>query len=54
MISEQIAKEMIKLYGEENVKTFSCELAYEKEINDYIMAIEDAHKKTANSKLVFK
>lgn len=51
-IGMQLAEEMLKIYPD--AKTITCKLMYEKEINEYIKSIEDAHKAAANSTLVFK
>jgi hypothetical protein len=50
--SPAIAKKMERVYGS-SAKKIKIELLHEKEVRDYVMSIEAAHKKAAKSKLTF-
>ncbi|MBF8303955.1 MAG: hypothetical protein HW399_330 [Dehalococcoidia bacterium] len=50
--SPQIAKEMKHKYGN-RAKKVRIEMLYEEEVKNYVMKIEEAHKKAAESKLHF-
>jgi len=50
--SRQIAEKLKDIAGE-RVEIFEIELLYEEEVAEYIKGIEDAHNKSAKSKLVF-
>jgi len=50
--SPAIAKRMKRIYGS-RTKEVKIELLHEKEVRDYVMSIEEAHKKAAKSKLTF-
>lgn len=50
--SPAIAKKMERVYGN-RTKRVTIELLHEKEVKDYVMSIEEAHKKAAKSKLTF-
>ena len=47
-----LAQKIKRKYGN-NAKSVAVKTRYEREINDYVMSIEDAHKNAANSKLKF-
>ncbi len=51
--SPAIAEEMQRAYGK-SVKSVKIELKHEKEVADYVRKIEQAHRETAQSKLVFR
>jgi len=53
MDSPAIAKEMLRVYGDK-CKIIKVDMLYEKEVQKYVMGIEEAHKKAKNSTLVFK
>lgn len=50
--SPAIAKKMERVYGS-SAKRVKIELLHEKEVKDYVMSIEEAHKKAAKSKITF-
>ncbi|MFX1555030.1 MAG: hypothetical protein ACFFBV_13980 [Promethearchaeota archaeon] len=50
--SPAIAKRMKRIYGDKT-KEVKITLLHEKEVRDYVMSIEEAHKKAAKSKLTF-
>ena len=50
--SPAIAKEMMRVYGKKT-KTIKVAMLHKDVIQSYVMKIEEAHKKAANSKLKF-
>ena len=50
--SPAIAKKMERTFGS-SAKKVKIELLHEKEARDYVMSIEEAHKKAAKSKTTF-
>lgn len=50
--SPQIIKELKQKYGN-RAKEVKIEMLYEEEVKNYVMKIEEAHKKAAESKLRF-
>jgi hypothetical protein len=50
--SPAIAEEMKKVYGRE-VESLEIDTQYDAEITEFVRMIDEAHKKTADSKLVF-
>ena len=53
MDSPAIAKEMLRVYGDK-CKIIKIDMLYEKEVQKYVMGIEEANRKAKNSTLVFK
>jgi mannose/fructose-specific phosphotransferase system component IIA len=51
--SPAIAKEMERIYGK-NTKVVKIEMFHEEDVKKYVMKIEEAHKKAAESKLLFR
>ena len=51
--SPAIAKEMKQIYGS-RAEVVEIEIRHKKEIKKYVMEIEEAHKKAANSTLNFR
>ena len=51
--SPAIAKEMERVYGN-SAEVIKIKMRHEKEINGYVKKFEEAHKKTAKSKLSFR
>lgn len=51
--SPAIAREMQKIYGKK-AKVVKIEMRHEDEVKNYVMKIEDAHRKAAKSKLLFR
>lgn len=51
--SPTIAKEMKRAYGS-SAKVVQIEMHHEEAVKNYVMKIEEAHKKAANSKLRFR
>lgn len=47
-----MAEKMKQLYGD-RAREVKIEILYEKEAWDYVMSIEEAHKKAAKSKVTF-
>ena len=47
-----IAEEMKRVFGDQ-AKVVHIDMLYEDEIQAYVMAIEEAHEKAANSELSF-
>ena len=50
--SPAIAKEMKKIYGS-RAREVKIDMRHEEEVRKYVMKIEEAHKKAAESKLTF-
>jgi hypothetical protein len=50
--SPTIAKKLVAVYGS-NAKKVKIKMLHEKEVWDYVMSIEEAHKKAAKSKITF-
>jgi len=50
--SPAIAKEMKRIYGT-STKVVKIDMHHEEEVRKYVMKIEEAHKKAAESKLTF-
>ena len=50
--SPAIAKEMKRLYGSDT-KVVTIEMRHKKAVKDYVMKIEEAHKRAAKSTLRF-
>jgi hypothetical protein len=51
--SPAIAKAMERVYGN-STKVVKIEMQHAEEVKKYVMEIEEAHKKAANSKLAFR
>ena len=51
---KDIASLLKETFGEENIETFSCEMKYTKEVGEYLIKIEEAHKRASNSSLIFR
>lgn len=51
--SRDIGKAMLKLYPDK-CRIITIPMLYEKEVIEYVMEIEEAHKKAARSKLTFR
>ena len=50
--SPAIARAMKKIYGS-STKVVKIDMRHEEEVRKYVMKIEEAHKKAAESKLTF-
>lgn len=50
--SPAIAKEMKRIYGNKT-KVVKIDMCHEEEVKKYVMKIEEAHKKAAESELTF-
>ena len=50
--SPAIAKEMKRIYGS-RTEVVRIDMRHEEEVRKYVMKIEEAHKKAAESKLTF-
>jgi hypothetical protein len=51
--SPKIAQEMQRIYGT-STKVVRIKMRHEEEVRNYVMKIEEAHKKAAKSKLNFR
>lgn len=50
--SQNLAEEIKKLFGDK-AKKVNIPMLYEEEVNDFVMKIEEAHQKAAESNLKF-
>lgn len=51
--SPTIAKEMKRIYGN-RAKMIKVQMRHEDAVKNYVMKIEEAHKRAAKSKLIFR
>ena len=51
--SQKLTRELSKQFGDQ-VRPVKIEMKYTKEVGAFIRKVEEAHRATANSKLVFK
>ncbi|MEI8246999.1 MAG: hypothetical protein WCI51_14295 [Lentisphaerota bacterium] len=51
--SQKLTRELSKQFGDQ-VRPVKIEMKYTKEVGAFIRKMEEAHRATANSKLVFK
>ena len=52
--SAEIAREMLRLFGDEAQEGIKVEMKYCKEVAEFVRKIEEAHRNAAKSKLVFR